>query len=248
MKMLSKIIGSSIAIAAALTFSASTTQAQNLLVNPGFDASGAGNFTANPITIAGINQGWATFGNVGQNDMSSSPDSPISTPYALLEVNGVGSSWSPQGAYQITDGIAEGGAIIPGDTYTYSIWAITDTGTTWGPTPVDLQLSFNDVTGIGGTVTPIGLSPNNGSFNYGTSVANTANGWVEYSVSAVAPAGAAYAMVYAMFMDYGQVTPENMYFDSASLLDVTPIPEPSTLALLSLGLAVPFYFIRRRKS
>jgi hypothetical protein len=39
-----------------------------------------------------------------------------------------------------------------------------------------------------------------------------------------------------------------MYFDNASLLDTTLIPEPSTLALLSLGLAVPFYFIRRRKS
>jgi hypothetical protein len=180
--------------------------------------------------------------------MSSSPvDSPLSSPYALLEVNNPGNNWNPAGAYQITDGIAQGGAIIPGATYTYSIWAITDTGTTWGPTPVDLQLSFNDVTGIGGTLTPTGLSPNNGSFNFGTAVANNANGWVEYSVSAVAPPTAAYAMVYAMFMDNGQVIPENMYFDNASL-EMTPIPEPSTLALLSLGLAVPFYFIRRRKS
>lgn len=237
MKKFSKLIGIGIGVLAALAISASTAQAQNLLVNPGFDTA---QFTPNPITVPGIGQGWALFGQTSQSDMFGSPvDSPISSPYALLEQNAPGSNWAPAGAYQIVGGITAGTA------YQFSIWAITDTGSTWGPTPVDLQLSFNDASGTGGTQTPIDLNPNNGSFNFGTSVANNANGWVEYSVSATAPAGSQYAMVYAMFMDNGQTITENMYFDNASLI---AIPEPATLALLGLGLAVPLYVIRRRKS
>jgi hypothetical protein len=111
---------------------------------------------------------------------------------------------------------------------------------------VDLQLSFNDSTGTGGTQTPIDQNPNNGSFNFGTSVANVVNGWAQYTVSATAPAGSQYAMVYAMFMDNGQVASENMFFDDASL--TTPAPEPTTLALAGLGGAAALSLIRRRKS
>jgi hypothetical protein len=236
MKMLHKILGCSTAAAAlALT----TTQAQNLLVNGDFE--NAGGFTANPITVAGIGQGWAAFGATGQNDMSSAAgaDVPKSGSFALLEQNGAGNNWNPAGAYQIV------GGITAGTTYTFSIWAITDTGSTWGPTPVDLQLSFNDSSGTGGTQTPTGLSPNDGSFSFGTSVANTANGWTQYTVSAIAPAGSQYAMVYAMFMDNGQVATENMFFDNASLVAA---PEPTTLALAGLGGAAALSLIRRRKN
>jgi Carbohydrate binding domain/PEP-CTERM motif len=245
MKTLNQIIGSSIAIAATIALSASTAQAQNLLVNPGFD--NAAGFTSNPILPAGVNQGWATFG-ASQNNMFNSPvDAPLSDGYALLAVNNPGNNWNPQGAYQVVSGIT------PGTTYTYSIWAITDTGSTWGPTPVDIQLSFGDGSvnpastppgAVATTATPVDLSPNNGSFNFGTSVANNANGWVQYTVSATAPAGSVYGIVYAMFMDNAQITTENMYFDNASLTAV--VPEPTILALLGAGLT--FGLLRRRNS
>jgi hypothetical protein len=59
MKKLSKIFGSSVAIAVALVTSASTTQGASV-VNPGFE--NAGGFTGNPISLSGLDQGWATFG------------------------------------------------------------------------------------------------------------------------------------------------------------------------------------------
>lgn len=121
MKMLNKIIGTSIAVAAALAFSESTTQAQpNLLVNGGFE-NPAG-FTANPITLtsgpggsSGVNQGWATYNTSGQSDMSSSSDSPYDGSYVLQLVSNPGQDYNPSGAYQVVSGIT------PGTLYTFGV-------------------------------------------------------------------------------------------------------------------------------
>jgi hypothetical protein len=237
MKMLNKIIGgSSIAIAAVLAFSASTTQAQ--LVNGGFDTAA---FTANPISFSsgpggtsGVGQGWAMFGSVVTN-MARSPDSPLSNPDALLVRQTAGTAWAANGAYQIV-------SITPGQQYTYTMSMLSDTG--WGTytTPVDISLSF-----LNASLKTNGLVWGAGSVG-GFLAANTPTAidrWTLSSVTSTAPAGAAYAIMYAMFMENGAQTSQlNMYFDNGSLVAT---PEPASLALVGMGLA-SFYLIRRRKS
>jgi len=238
--MFHKILGCSTA-AVALVISASTTQAQSL-VNGSFE--NAGGFTANPITTTsgpggttGVGAGWATFGG-SQSDMSSSPDSPESGNFALLAVNNPGNNWNPQGAYQIV------GGITPGQIYTFSSYFLADTALTgtYG-TPIALQIDFGNLVGgvwqstQGSTTWGFGPSPA-GSIP-------SLNTWNEGSVTAPAGAGATEAEVYLFFMDNGQTSADSVYFDNAQL---TPTPEPSTLALAGLGGAGALSLIRRRKS
>jgi Carbohydrate binding domain/PEP-CTERM motif len=236
MKMLNKIIGGSIAIAAVLAFSASTTQAATL-VNGGFET--ALPQTANPITLAGVDQGWTTFNGAGSAAQSSVVAQ--SGTYSLLETAGVGNNWNPAGAYQIVSGITAG------QSYTFSIWALTDTvNDTYGNNTAGVlfQLGFGNFTNptnsqqfvsLGSSVSPDPHLP-------------TINTWTLYTATGVAPAGATDASVYAMFQDNGSATAtEHLYYDNASLT-VTPVPEPSSLVLLAMGLGLPFYFWRRRNS
>ncbi len=237
--MLHNILGCSSVAAAVLVISASTTQAQSL-VNASFDTSPAG-FTANPITVAGVDQGWATFNNDGTaawSDMSSSAYSPLSGPGALLETVSPGNNWGPAGAYQVISGIT------PGQKYTFNIWALTDTANDFYATTngVLVQLGF-ETAALGGA-----SSVENPGNTVGLSLAlpSQQGVWTEYSVSATAPAGYTDAIVYAMFQDNATATSlENLYFDQASIVAA---PEPTTIALAGLGGAAAFAMIRRRKS
>ena len=233
MKMLNKIIGGSVIALAAFALN---TQAQNLLTDGSFEI---GTFTANPIPIGGVGQGWANnFGGAVpvRTDMSSAAAIPEDGSYALLTVNAPGNNWNPVGTYQIVGGGVNGVNISVGSTYTLSVYALQDANTplsgTFG-TPIDIQLQFFNA-----------ALANLQTTETGWSALGAVGTWKEYTVTGIAPVGAVYASPYVMFMDNGQVTPDIVYFDNAMLT----VPEPSTVALLSLGLAVPFYFIRRRKS
>jgi hypothetical protein len=274
MKMLNKIIGGSIAIAAALAFTASTTQAQNLLNNGGFEntginqnpsganlgtspdfssPAGSGSFTTNPITLtsgpggaapSGINQGWATFGG-SQNTMATATSSPLGGTYALLAVNNPGNNWNPQGGYQIVTGITAG------QIYTYSAFFLKDksNGTNNGSyaTPINTQVVFGHATGT----SPFVALEAAYSWGFGPagsplqgSVTNL-NEWEQASITTVAaPVGATEAEVYLFFMDNGQKVQDQIFFDNASL---QATPEPASMALFGIGMA-SLYFIRRRKS
>jgi len=232
--MFNKILVCGTAVVATLAISASTTQAQNILVNGSFE--NAGQFNAgNPIGLSGVGQGWASnFGGAApnQSDMSSSPDFPQSGNFALLTQNAAGNAWNPQGSYQIVNASA-------GITYSLNAFALADTAMTENPaqwnTPVDIQIQYLDST-----------LANLKTFDLGWSPLGALNTWQQYSVSGLAPAGTAYASAYVMFMENGsQTATDSVYFDNATL---TPTPEPTTIALAGLGGAVALSLIRRRKS
>jgi hypothetical protein len=226
MKMFPKVITSVVGMTAALAFSA---QAQNLLVDPNF----AGPGTANPIGNSGIGQGWATFG--ATLGVTTPTDNGAAT--SMDAYNNPGNNWNPQGAYQIDTGV------VAGDTYTLSVNYMSILGTTYA-TPVEIQLQFGNE--VANAWTQVGTTA---AWGFGTPLTTSGNiaalnTWQSGSVSAVAPAGAADFNVYVFFMDNGQTAQENVYFDNASLIAV---PEPATIALLGMGLALPLYLIRRRK-
>ena len=169
--------------------------------------------------------------------MSSSPDSPLGGSFSLLEVNAAGNGWNPAGAYQILPATA-------GTVYNASVYALTDTGVqgdSW-TTPAILSMTFLD-----SSFGTNGLSGGpSGGYSTGWQPVAPNDTWQQLSTGGAAPNGTAYVGFYVMNMVSGANTgPVNVYYDNASL---TAVPEPTTLALMSMGLAVPFYFIRRRKS
>jgi hypothetical protein len=223
MNMFHKVLGCG-TVAVALALGASTTQAQNLLVNGSFESNTT---TPNPINLAGVGQGWSA--DFGGGAFTQSGAQAQSGSFSLLTQNAVGNNWNPQGSYQIVPATA-------GLTYNLSAYFLAPTALTgtYG-TPIGVQLTFEDA-----SLASLGNAPGAAFVALGP-----INTWYNYGVTGVAPAGTAYIAAYVWFMDNGQTATDSVYIDNASL---TVVPEPTTLALAGLCGAAALSLIRRRNS
>ena len=232
MNALTKIIATKLGVALTLTFCGPNSQAQ-VLVNASFE-NASEFFPASPTYpsgLSGVNQGWSLHGQIGQAQMGGSA---LDGSYGLLEQITPGDNWNPDVAYQIDSGAT------PGTKYEFDISYLTTTGFSGGFHPnVALEIGFLDssLNEIGTVENP---TPNEPSFSYAIPSMNT---WYRGSISGTAPAGSTYVIVFLLFMDNGQSTTEDVYFDSASL---EIVPEPSVFGLLAVGL-FGLTLLRRRQ-
>jgi hypothetical protein len=123
-------------------------------------------------------------------------------------------------------------AVIPGADYALGGWAFTPN--TLGASAFgNLILFFTDANGalIGQY---LGSAP--------LTSASPANTWLQLSVGSIAPANA--AAVWAETSLFNPGPGDAVYFDD---LNLTVVPEPSALALLSAGLGLGFLSRRRMK-
>jgi hypothetical protein len=139
-------------------------------------------------------------------------------------------------------------AAQPGDLWTMTGFGQVDNaagpgspllgGTAFG----GLQITFFNAANVNlGTVE---TSPGNALFSNQINGGSPLLAWIPLTVSAHAPAGTAYGQAFAIMVDFGSAVPEGILVDNTSL-SITPVPEPTTLALA--GLAAAMFGLRRRK-
>ena len=229
MKITTKILSSGIGVVAAFALSVSSTQA-NLLVDPGFESGAPGQ--VNPIPLpGGAGGGWAVF-----NGAAFSTAAAETGTYGIIESQGIGQAWNFQAPYQVVGGVSAG------QLFSLSADFMTPTGITQASPfdPVIIQMTFFDAAGTDiGTVETGGVGAN--AVAYTPAAANI---WYTATVSATAPAGAAYVAPYLAFMENGSQTgADTLYWDNAVM---NLVPEPSSLAFLAMGLGIGFSFLRRK--
>lgn len=206
-----------LACLAAFSWSGIAVQAQNLLIDPGFESGGS------PAIVGGIG-GWTPFYDAG---FVTSP--VLSGNYSMINVGAGG--FTVPGAYQTLpaapgleyDLTGYGYApFAPGPAMTYGILQITFYD---GPGGTGNNLGSIDVS-AGGTVTGPGNAQVSGEINS----SSPTGVWLPLDTGiAEAPPGAESLQAFTLVVDQN---PAVVYFDNLSLVLV---PEPSTLALIGTG-------------
>ena len=218
MNQTKNLLMSAVCIAAALGLTAATTQAQNILVDPGFESGAPGQ--PNPIPLpGGAGGGWAVF-----NGAAFSQAHPETGLWGIQEMQGIGQAWNFEAPYQVVGGVS------PGQQYTLTADYMTTTGNSQAPggyVPVVIQLTFFNAAG-----TDIGTVETGGVGAHAIQYSMAAHQYVVRGNCVRPPPlpNAVYVAPYLAFMENGsQTAPDTLYWDNASL---SLMPEPSSLALL----------------
>ena len=220
MKTIKSLTGYGVCLFVALAFESATVQAQNLLTDPGFESDTS--------VTDGIG-GWTPFNGAAFSDAEARSGS-----YSLLD--------SGPGGYTVP-GSYETLSSAPGLEYDLTGYGFTSSALT-GASAGFLQITFFDgPDGTGNNLGTVQTSPGNALASSQITSSSSTGTWIALDTgTATAPTGTESLAVYTLVLDANATS---VYFDDLSL---TQVPEPSSLALLSMGLGLPFYFLRRKNS
>ena len=225
MKTIGKLLGGTAFAAGVLIFVPVTTQAQNLLTDPSFEAQ----TTAPNPNPSGL-PGWSLFNGAGFSTAEA-----LTGTHSLIEAGGGG--FSVPGAFQQFN-------TGPGVAWTMTGNVLGTTAPGAGTTFSILQLTFfSGPNGTGSNLGTVETSPGNALGSAAQlNASSPLNTWIPLSVTAHGPAGTESVQAFAITIDQNPITG---YFDDMTL---TAAPEPSTLALLGLSAAgIPFLLRRKKK-
>ena len=213
------------------TMLAGNQAAANVLANPGFEADAV--FGAAPVGGA---TGWTTFANAST---ASANLDPVRTGIGSLQLTGAG-NFSVPGAFQTFPA-------NPGEIWDFQGYMLTE-----NPLPADatfglLKIVWNDGTndlppgpiniGQAGPVANPGIESL--PFMNSASVTNT---WQFTQAQGIAPPGTTQVSFFALFVDQSAGT---VFFDD---LQAVQIPEPASMALMSLAMFSGAALVRRRRA